>query len=289
MLKHEKEFIVNQSQSKILSDCLKVVSAQEWNIINQQSNGLVITKTLKNSFLLTDALEAYLQVTELTPAFCKITICASNGGLGIINSAQVKEEVESLAEEITKESKQSATTAPQNNPGAAVRHTSPSRHILINSVQLSDQQVNSLEQTSGIPIQDGAYWYDNFSGAWGLQGGPVTGFIRAGLNLGGPLRPDASNGNTGVFINGRQLHMMDVMGLQQFCPVYPGRYWVDAQGNFGYEGGAALGNLRAMSQRSASGSSSGGAWTAKSSTGTVGGDGEGFVYYDGKNGTSWSN
>jgi hypothetical protein len=65
----------------------------------------------------------------------------------------------------------------------------------------------------------------------------------AGLNIGGPLRVDASRGNTGVFINGRELHQMDVVGLQQLGPVYRGRYWVDAYGNCGFEGGPALLNL----------------------------------------------
>jgi hypothetical protein len=40
-----------------------------------------------------------------------------------------------------------------------------------------------------------------------------------------------------VFINGRQLHMMDVAALMQITQVYQGRWWVDAQGNFGAEGG----------------------------------------------------
>src|SRR5262245_6296993 len=57
------------------------------------------------------------------------------------------------------------------------------------------------------------------------------------------LRADASNGNTKVFINGRKLHVMDVLGLLQLGPVYPGRYWVDAAGNCGFEGGPAFINL----------------------------------------------
>src|SRR6266540_1234336 len=63
------------------------------------------------------------------------------------------------------------------------------------------------------------YWYDAMSGAWGYQGGPTAGFTLPGIRLGGMLRADASNGNTGVFINGRELHFQDVIGLRQFCQV----------------------------------------------------------------------
>ena len=110
-------------------------------------------------------------------------------------------------------------------------------------------QKERLNQMLTGSIPDGAYWYDNSSGAWGSQGAQTSGFIQPGLNLGGQLRPDASNGNTGVFINGRQLHYLDVVGLQQFCPVYPGRYFVDGNGNFGFEGGPVLGNLRLLAEQ----------------------------------------
>jgi hypothetical protein len=65
----------------------------------------------------------------------------------------------------------------------------------------------------------------------------------AGLSLGGPLRADASNGDTGVFINGRQLHQVDVARLTQIGPVYQARCWMDAQGNIGLEGQPAFGNV----------------------------------------------
>ena len=70
------------------------------------------------------------------------------------------------------------------------------------------------------------------------------------LALGGALRRDASNGNTGVVINGRELHWLDVSRLQQVTPVYRGSYWMDASGNFGLLGGPLMGNLWALSQRS---------------------------------------
>ena len=138
------------------------------------------------------------------------------------------------------------------SPGAqASPATPPGRSLVFNGVALTADQVSWLESMCRAHIPDGAYWYDNLCGAWGWQGGPCAGFIQPGLNLGGPLRPDASNGNTGVFINGRQLHFQDVVALQQFAPVQPGRFWVDAQANFGYEGGPLAGNLLLLAQAAA--------------------------------------
>lgn len=76
------------------------------------------------------------------------------------------------------------------------------------------------------------------------------------MNIGGPLQPNASNGNTGVFINGRQLHMMDTIAFLQHTgrPAIPGRWWVDAMGNCGMEGNPIpLMNLVAVSKMSGGG------------------------------------
>ena len=69
---------------------------------------------------------------------------------------------------------------------------------------------------------------------------------------------------------------MDVLGLQQLGPVLPGRYWVDATGNVGYEGGMMFGNLWLLaSQRLAGGASGGGPWAVYAGGGVVAGDGQG--------------
>src|SRR5690242_2758609 len=134
---------------------------------------------------------------------------------------------------------------------------SPTRKVIINRVALTDQEITYLEKRFQTTAVEGAYWYDKVSGAWGAEGGPTLGIGVAGLQLGGPLRADASRGTTKVFINGRELHWLDVLGLQQLGPVYPGRYWVDARGNCGYEGGPPLFNLVqiANARRAASGQS----------------------------------
>ena len=123
------------------------------------------------------------------------------------------------------------------------------RQVVVNRVRIAEQDLRGFEQRWQTSIREGSYWYDRFSGAWGLEGGPTAGWIASGLDLGGPLRADASNGNTGVFINGRELHMMDVQALMQIVQVQRGHWWVDARGNFGAEGGPVLGNLMAMAQQ----------------------------------------
>ncbi len=115
--------------------------------------------------------------------------------------------------------------------------------VIVNGTRLSDEKVKALEKQYGVRILPGDYWYDRVCGAWGYRGGPAAGIILPFLDIGGPLSADASYGNTGVFINGRQLHVLDVVALQQITHVYQGRYWVDSQGNIGLEGGPALINL----------------------------------------------
>lgn len=108
--------------------------------------------------------------------------------------------------------------------------------VIVNGVRLDDATVAQLEAAYRTPIRPGRYWYDPISGVWGFEGGPSAGQIMPMLRLGGPLRPDASKGDTGVFINGRELHRLDVMALQRCVPTYPGRYWVRSDGVGGLEG-----------------------------------------------------
>jgi len=127
------------------------------------------------------------------------------------------------------------------------RASSLTRSILVNDVPLPEDQANQLERAYQTRIENGQYWYDRILGAWGPMGGPTAGFIAPGLNLGGRVRRDSSHGNTGVIINGRELPGQDWALLQQRVrtAVPPGSYWLDAQGNWGYEGGPARGNIGA--------------------------------------------
>jgi len=120
-----------------------------------------------------------------------------------------------------------------------------------------------IDAMYGQPVPQGGYWYDALSGAAGAWGGPTLGFLPAGLQLGGPLPANASGGGkgrlTGVFVNGRELHPIDVQVMTNlYGQVLPGRWWVDGQGNAGQEGGPPLLNLVVVArQRAAAGKGKG--------------------------------
>lgn len=117
------------------------------------------------------------------------------------------------------------------------------RNVTFNGVRLDDATLAQLEGPTPV-IPDGDYWYDNRSGMAGTVGGPTEAYLAAGLNLGGQLSAQASGGGTQVVLNGRHLHPIDLAGLQYyFGYIAPGRYWMDGNGDYGFEGGPKAGNI----------------------------------------------
>ncbi|HEX6363779.1 MAG TPA: hypothetical protein VFZ93_12530, partial [Albitalea sp.] len=121
----------------------------------------------------------------------------------------------------------------------------------------------------------------------------AAGQIHPGLRIGGPMWRGASNGSTGVVVNGRELHRLDVAALQRCTPVIPGRYWVLANGVGGPENGPATFNLAALCGARGGGGSStrcdnygGGQFNCsnpRTGIGMIGeGGGKGAVFVDGK-------
>ncbi len=170
-----------------------------------------------------------------------------------------------------------AADPPPATPGAV-------RAVYLNRVALDPKDVAALEKTYRVRILDGRYWYDKVSGAWGMEGGAALGQIHPGLKLGGALRADASGGGqgnlTGVFINGRELHPQDVAALSQIVyPILPGRYWLDAQGNAGYENGPAQWNLASLAQQAAAARGGGKSWMYRNELTGIGAGGSGGCVY----------
>jgi hypothetical protein len=121
--------------------------------------------------------------------------------------------------------------------------------LLINGKPLTPaerQQLRRLEERYGAKVQPGSYWYDVQTGLWGKLGEPMSGVILPGLSFHASLPPRASNGDTGVFVNGRELHRTEVQQVSRCTAVQKGRYWLDAQGNGGREGQPASFNLIAL-------------------------------------------
>jgi hypothetical protein len=95
-----------------------------------------------------------------------------------------------------------------------------------------------LEQRLGSALLPGRYWYDARSGLWGREGMANAGQLPANLPIPTPLPADISTGGTGVFVNGREIHPLEYQYLQfVYGQVLPGRYWLNADGSAGFEGG----------------------------------------------------
>ena len=156
------------------------------------------------------------------------------------------------------------------------------RHITVNRVALTEAIIQRLEFAYQTRLVSGHFWYDPFSGLWGIWGGPSLGQIAPGLPLGGPLPWNASGGKTRVYVNGRILHPLELEYLSRiFGYVGPGRYWLNANGIGGLEGRGASFNLNATNL-----SSTGDDWIRRTPGGTIGGDTNCFYYNDPSTGSS---
>ena len=183
-------------------------------------------------------------------------------------------------------------TAPSNGVPAQstqsqqVRLQPESSSVAINGRAFSEDDLRLLRTAYDLTVGPGSYWYDPVSGAWGYWGGPTAGFMQPYMELGyAPL--NASGGGTGVVLNGRELHPVDLAGLQQLLGyIYPGYYWLDANGNFGFEGGQALGNLIYTAQGAGSNGGGGGAYYDSTYFGNIGSDGQNSYFYDSSTGCS---
>lgn len=135
-------------------------------------------------------------------------------------------------------------------PAATPGENDADSNVFVNGKALSQGEVASFEQQYQTNLIDGRFWYDNRCGAWGVDGGPTVGFIHPGLPLPGPMPENISGGGTGIFINGRELHPVDRQTLvAMFGTAIPGRYWLDAYGNLGVEGGGFVVNLAVAAQQ----------------------------------------
>ncbi|GAB5534899.1 MAG: hypothetical protein Rubg2KO_11480 [Rubricoccaceae bacterium] len=145
--------------------------------------------------------------------------------------------------------------------------------VVINGQRMDAGTLSALEARYQTQVEAGNYWYDAASGAWGHVGRPTSGFIPAGLRIGGALRADASSGRTSVWVNGRRLPSQDLRALVALTgTIEPGRYWLDANGNAGREGGPAQVNLAQLA-RQAQGSGLRRSWLTGIGSNSSGGSG----------------
>ncbi|PWT96071.1 MAG: hypothetical protein C5B55_00490 [Blastocatellia bacterium] len=230
----------------MLSACRVTAQKLGWHV-QETPTGFVCVEVQQNPFKSPVQLEVRV-VGGTSNEETRIILRGMNAGMGPIQSTHVKAQVTRFMQELGKAAVASNTPL---EPTQTANASQSKRSVKINSVRLTDDQIDVLEKAYRVSVQDGNYWYDPMTGGWGFAGGPTVGLMQAGLNIGGPLATNASNGNTGVFINGRNLPVQDLMLLQQVVAtaIWPGRYWLDAQGNWGFEGGPVMGNIWAAAQQ----------------------------------------
>ncbi|KAK6916511.1 Ribonuclease H domain [Dillenia turbinata] len=116
----------------------------------------------------------------------------------------------------------------------------PPERIFVNGKRLSKEELNTLPCCPNPPkqLKPGSYWYDKVSGLWGKIGQRPSQIITHDLNVGNNIMKDASNGNTEILINGREMTKSERTLLQFFgahCAGNP-HFWVNADGSYMEEG-----------------------------------------------------
>ncbi|KAL0422693.1 UNVERIFIED_CONTAM: Extra-large guanine nucleotide-binding protein 1 [Sesamum latifolium] len=116
----------------------------------------------------------------------------------------------------------------------------PPHLIFVNDKPLSIEELVMLQSCANPPkkLRPGKYWYDKVSGFWGKDGEQPSQIISAQLAVGYQIRQDASNGNTNVMINNREITKAEFWMLQAagiHCEGNP-HFWVTADGSYQHEG-----------------------------------------------------
>ncbi|KAJ0262776.1 Extra-large guanine nucleotide-binding protein 2 [Hirschfeldia incana] len=122
------------------------------------------------------------------------------------------------------------------------------RLISVNGRPLSEEELDRLQTCPNPPkkLKPGDYWYDKLAGYWGKVGEKPSQIISHNMNIGGGIMEHASNGDTEIFINGREITKTELMMLKMVGVQCEGKphFWVDADGSYQEEGqNRIIGNI----------------------------------------------
>ncbi|KAM4098855.1 hypothetical protein ACJW30_07G110800 [Castanea mollissima] len=116
----------------------------------------------------------------------------------------------------------------------------PPELVFVNGEALRQDQLFKLQNCKNPPkkLRPGHYWYDKVSGFWGKEGQKPSQIITCQLDVGGHVKRNASNGNTKVLINNREITKEELWMLKSAGVPCEGKphFWVSEDGTYQEEG-----------------------------------------------------